>query len=115
VLCTCSVCFFLRVVSLVLILAFYFFVSPEEKMSDKKVVLIGAGRLGNLIIDNLLKHGASVRVLARDPKKIAARAGVEAVQFDAEKSSEAEAVAAFKGQGCVLCHLVSARRKGNHR
>ena len=76
-------------------------------MSDKRTVsLVGAGKLGSLIIERLLALGAIVRVLARDPKKVAARhQNVELVQFDVVTATEEETTSALKGSYSVISSL----------
>ncbi len=79
-----------------------------KSMSDKRTVsLVGAGKLGSLIIERLLALGAIVRVLARDPKKVAARhhQNVEVVQFDVVTATEEETTSALKGSYSVISSL----------
>lgn len=78
-----------------------------KSMSDKRTVsLVGAGKLGSLIIERLLALGAIVRVLARDPKKVAARhQNVELVQFDVVTATEEETTSALKGSYSVISSL----------
>lgn len=77
--------------------------------SQKTVTIVGAGKLGSLIVDELLKRGAAVRVLARTPGKIAAKPGVDVVAFDALTATDGEVEAALRNSWAVVSSLQGGR------
>lgn len=66
-----------------------------------KIALIGAtGFVGSAVLEELLQRGHAVTALVRNPAKLAARAGLNIVQADAQDATEV--AAAVRGQDAVI-------------
>ena len=66
-----------------------------------KIALIGAtGFVGSAVLEELLQRGHQVTVLARNPAKLAARAGLRVLQADAQDAAQVRQAVA--GQDAVV-------------
>jgi uncharacterized protein YbjT (DUF2867 family) len=70
--------------------------------NDMELVTGATGYLGGKLIERLLSEGRSVRALYRDPARLAARRGVEAVQGDVVEGAGLEGAL----EGCAAAYYL---------